>query len=178
MALHNVVQMKQYAAYNVDSYNRTVVAEVDLDNGCVFKLEEYSTNVGEGTVWKAAQAAETDTGLWMAMAPEVVTTELMDGVYARNLIKDPRAFTNIKGKCFDAILLHKGDIIEMTCEGIENADTNDYLVPDTADFKLKAQGAAGTGLCLHKIGTSRLHIGNANLVKSFPVTYKYEVVNN
>ena len=76
------------------------------------------------------------------------------------------------------LLSNKGDIIEMTAANINNADTMDYLVPDTADFKLTGANAAGDGLCLHKIGTSMLHIGSSMMQNSHPVTYKYEVVNN
>ena len=38
--------------------------------------------------------------------------------------------------------------------------------------------AAGTGLSLRKIGTSKLHIGDASLVKKPVTTYKYEVEIN
>lgn len=177
---NNVVIKKRYAAYNVDAYNRTVVCEQDVNNGCVFKLKEYSENEGEGIVWKGEQAAETDKGLWMATSPEVVSSELMEGVVVRGIITDPRAFTNIKGSMIDAIKLMPGDIIEMTGEGITGIEqeTNTYLVPDTTGFKLKVATAAGTGLALRKIGTSRLHIGNASLVKNSVTTYKFEVEQN
>lgn len=175
---HNVVILKQYAAYNVDAYNRTAVCESDIDNGCVFKLASYSETEGEGTVWKAEQAAESDKGLWMAVSPEVVTTKVMDGVEIRNLVSDPRAFVNIAGKMIDAVKLVPGDIIEMTGEGISSIDTNNYLVPDASNFKLKANSAAGTGLSLRKLGKSKLHIGDAALVKKPVTTYKYEVEIN
>lgn len=175
---HNVVILKQYAAYNVDAYNRTAVCESDIDNGCVFKLVSYSETEGEGIVWKAEQAAESDKGLWMATSPEVVITKVMDGVEMRNLVTDPRAFVNVAGKMIDATKLIPGDILEMTCEGITGADTNNYLVPDASNFKLKANSSAGTGLSLRKIGTSKLHIGDASLVKRPVTTYKYEVEIN
>lgn len=180
MAMHNVVIPKQYAAYNIDSYNRTAVATVDLDNGSVMKLTKYSTNAGEGTVWQAEQAAATDVGLWMAMAPEVVSVEPVDGLVIRGITADPRAFTNVANKPFDVILLQKGDIIEMTGAGITGIDTaaNTYLVPATTGFALAPATSAGTGLALHKIGTSRLHIGNGALMKTPVTTYKFEVVNN
>lgn len=177
---NNVVIKKRYAAYNVDAYNRTVVCSEDVNNGCVFKLKNYSETEGEGIVWKAEQPTATDTGLWMATSPEVVTSKLMDGVEIRGLIDDPRAFTNLKGHMIDAIKLIPGDIIEMTCEGIAGIEqaSNTYLVPDTTGFKLKVATAAGSGLALRKIGTSRLHIGNASLVKTPVVTYKFEVEQN
>lgn len=178
MAIHNVVQMKQYAAYNLDQANRTAVATVDLDNGCVFTLKEYSDVAGQGTVWNCEQATATSTMCWMAMAPEVVAVEPVDGLVIRGITPDPRAFTNVANKPFDAVLLYKGDIIEMTGAGINGIDTAEYLVPSAANFMLETATAAGTGLTLHKIGTSRLHIGNAALIKTPVTTYKFEVVNN
>ena len=72
----------------------------------------------------------------------------------------------------------EGDLIEMTGEGIADVATKEYLVPDTASMKLKADDAAGTGFALHKVDTGILHIGGAALMKSHPTTYVYEVVNN
>ena len=182
---HNVVIKKAVAAYNVDSYNRTAVCESDIDNGCIFKLNSYSETDGEGIVWKAEQAAATDKGLWMATSPEVViisSGEIPTGneIAFRNIVVDPRAFTNIAGKMIDATLLVPGDIIEMTGEGITGIGepTNTYLVPDTANFALKVATAAGTGLSLRKVGTSILHIGNGSLVKTPVTTYKFVVEIN
>ncbi len=175
---NNVVIKKRVAAYNVDAYNRTAVCDVDVENGCVFKLSAYSTNAGESKVWQAEQATETDKGLWMATSPEVVTIKDAMGVEYRGLTKDPRAFVNVAGRMIDVTKLIPGDIIEMTGANIENIESLDYLVPDASGYKLKASASEGTGMCLHKIGTSILHIGDAALVKSHPTTYKFEVVNN
>lgn len=176
--MNNVVIKSRVAAYNVDSYNRTAVCDKDIENGCVFKLTQYSKTDGEGMVWKAEQAAASDTGLWMATSPEIVNIVDDMGVEYRGLQRDPRAFKNIAGRMIDAIQLQVGDIIEMTCENISSVDSNDYLVPSASDFKLEAASAAGEGLSLHKIGTSILHIGSPMIAKSHPTTYKYEVVKN
>lgn len=178
--VHNVIIKGRYAGYNVDSYNRTAVCTVDVDNGCVFALKSYSENEGEGIVWKAEQAAANSKGLWMATSPEVVSTEVMDGVVIRGLVSDPRAFTNVADSMIDCIKLVPGDIIEMTGEGIadiEKAATT-YLVPDVANFKLKAAAAAGNGLALRKIGTSKLHIADGAIAKKAVTTYKFEVEQN
>lgn len=175
---YNVVMQKQIAAYNVDSYNRSVKADVDVENGSVFKLVAKTGVEGEKVVWKAEQAAATDVGLWMAMTPEIVTVVDVMGVEYRGLNVDPRAYTNTKGRVFDAVLLQKGDLIEMTGEGIADVATKEYLVPDTASMKLKADDAAGTGFALHKVDTGILHISGAALMQSHPTTYVYEVVNN
>ena len=192
MATHNVVIKKRTASFNVDSLNRTAVFTEDVDNGCVAVLEAYSKNPGEGIVWTAKQATVTDKGLWMATSPEVVITRALDGdetakvpaIDMKGVINDPRAFYNIKGYMVDMTYLNVGDIIEMTCAGIQKSDgktaydgSENYLVP-TAEFKLKGATAPGSGMALRKIGTSKLHIGNAALVKNGVTTYKFVVEAN
>lgn len=184
----NVVQKKQVAAFNVDSYNRMAVCEETIENGCVFKLENYSDNPGEGIVWKAeAPTTANDAGLWMATSPEVPIVSVSSGATGPNapedlvfagIVKDPRFFVNNAGRMIDCIFLKEGDILEMTCDTIADVDTNEYLVPTAGQFKLTATAAAGTGLSLRKLGTSILHIGSAGMVKGFPVTYKYVVESN
>lgn len=180
MAKHNVVIKSQVAAMNIDAWTRTAVCEQDVDNGAVLALKEYSDDPAEGMVWKGEQATATSKHLWMVVTPEVVSTELLDGQYARNLVVDPRAFVNRAGSMLDVFLMHYGDIIEMTGEGITGIGTaaNKYLVPDTTGFKLKAATAAGTGTALRKVGTGRLHIGDASFVKAPVLTYKFEVEEN
>lgn len=192
MAIHNIVIKKRTASFNVDSLNRTAVFTADVDNGCVAVLEAYSETPGEGIVWTAKQATATDKGLWMATSPEVVITRALDAdevagmpaIDMKGVINDPRAFYNIKGHMVDMTYLNVGDIIEMTCAGIQKSSggaydgTDAYLVADTANFKLKGAAAAGTGMALRKIGTSKLHIGNAALVKNGVTTYKFVVEAN
>lgn len=191
MALHNVVIKKRTASFNVDSMNRTAVFTEDVDNGCVAVLQAYSENPGEEMVWKAEKPTASSKGLWMATSPEVVITRAFDGdetakvpaIDLKGVINDPRAFYNIKGYMVDMTYLNVGDIIEMTCAGIEKSSggaydgSEDYLVP-TTEFKLKGAAAAGDGMALKKIGTSRLHIGNAALVKTPVTTYKFVVEAN
>lgn len=176
--MNNVVIKKRCAAYNVDSYNRTAVCASDIENGCVFKLAKYSTTEGEDKVWVAEQAAASDLGLWMATSPEVVIVKDAMGVEYKGIQCDPRAFVNIAGRMIDATLLQPGDIIEMTGANIDSIDSRDYLVPSASNFKLEAASAAGDGLSLHKIGTSRLHIGSAAIAGAVVPTYKFEVVKN
>lgn len=175
----NVIIKTQMQAFNIDAYNRTAVCEEDIENGCVFELKEYSTTDGEEMVWKAtAPTANTAKGLWMATSPEVVITKGFDGAEYKGLTPDPRAFVNIAGKVIDATFLAVGDLIEMTADGISDADTNNYLVIDPNNFKLKSASAATTGLSLKKVGTGRLHIGQGGIAKSAVPTYKYIVEIN
>ena len=192
MAIHNVVIKKRTASFNVDSLNRTAVFTEDVDNGCVAVLKAYSGIPGEEMVWKAEKPTASSKGLWMATSPEVVITRALDAdgatgmpaIDMKGVINDPRAFYNIKGYMVDMTYLNVGDIIEMTCAGIQKSSggaydgTDAYLVADTANFKLKGSATAGSGMALRKIGTSKLHIGNAALVKNGVTTYKFVVEAN
>ena len=192
MAIHNVVIKKRTASFNVDSLNRTAVFTEDVDNGCVAVLKAYSGIPGEEMVWKAEKPTASSKGLWMATSPEVVITRALDAdgatgmpaIDMKGVINDPRAFYNIKGYMVDMTYLNVGDIIEMTCAGIQKSSggaydgTDAYLVADTANFKLKGSTAPGSGMALRKIGTSKLHIGNAALVKNGVTTYKFVVEAN
>lgn len=175
--MNNVVIKSQVQAFNVDAYNRTAVATVDLENGSVFALNSYSTNDGEEMVWKVSAPAANGVGLWMATSPEVVITKLANGEEFKGLTPDPRAFINYAGKMIDATKLCAGDIIEMTCANIENVAAKDYLVANGA-YALEAADAAGAGFAMKKIGTSRLHIGQGGIAPAVVPTYKFEVVNN
>ena len=177
MALHNVVIKTRVAAMNIDSYNRTAVCTSDIDNGSVFKLVKKSTTVGEKDVWVAEQAAATDKGLWIATSPEVVITKVGD-LEMKNIVVDPRYFTNNAGRMIDATYLSVGDEIEIYSETIANIDTNNYLVPAASGFALESSASAGTGLTLKKIGTNILHVGQASIGKQPLTTYRYVVEIN
>ena len=175
----NVVIKKRVQAFNIDALNRAVIATEDLENGCVFALNGYSVNEGEGEVWTAeAPANDTVKGLWMATTPEVVIVRDEMGNEYKGINPDPRAFVNYAGKVIDATKLMVGDIIEMTGANISGIDGADYLVPVAGEFKLAASTEAKDGLCLRKIGVGELHIGTAGIYGAPVATYKFEVVNN
>ena len=112
------------AAKNIDSLNRSVVADVNVDNGAVFYLDGVSTEAGQGEVFKYAEPNADNLGnLWMAYSPEVVVT--VDGDFqAKGIDANPAHFTNLAGVPFDAFKLQVGDLVQMTKEGF----TNDYSV--------------------------------------------------
>jgi len=169
---YNVVIKRQVAARNIDALNRSFRADVDIENGNIMLLDTRSDVDGEDEVFVASKPAADSLGVWMAKSSEVVVSDL-GTVKARNLIVDPRAFTNVAGLIGSAFCPQKKDIIEMT-----NGDAeNDYMIAD-ADYALVGAAAAGTGFAMKKIGTSILHIGNGALNKTPVTTYIYEVVNN
>lgn len=176
----NVVIKRRVAAHNVDSLNRSVVAEQDLENGTVFDLLTRSDVDGEDEVWKATAptTASTAMGLWMAKASEVILSKVGDGdtaVELLGIVEDPRNFVNVAGRVFSAFKPQAGDIIETTL----GSDGNDYLIPQDAQFTLVANSSDNAnGFAMHKVDTGILHIGSAGFVKTPVKTYIYEVVRN
>lgn len=168
----NVVIKRSVAATNIDSYNRSAVANSNLSNGSVFSLKEKSADNELLYVVKAPTANEK--GLWMATSPEVIYVDKQHGGSA-----DPRDFVNPAGRAIDATYLVPTDIIEMTGEGIEGIATAAYLVADTA-MVLKAATAAPTagGLVLRKVGTGTLKIGDGAIAPVAIPTYVFEVEAN
>lgn len=173
----NVVIKRRVAAHNVDAMNRTVKADVDIENGSIMVLDSRSTVDGEDEVWVASKPTASSLGVWMAKSSEVVITSVaIDGADTldfKGVIDDPRAFTNKAGLVFDAFKPAVGDLIEMT---LGDAEKN-YLIAGT-DYALETATAAGDGFAMKKVGTSILHIGSAKLVKTPVKTYIYEVAAN
>lgn len=170
--MSNVIIKRAVAATNVDSYNRSAVAKVDLPNGSVFALKEKDAT--NELLYTVANPTANAKGLWMATSPEVTYVDKAHGGTA-----DPRDFVNIAGRAIDATYLAPMDIIEMTGEGITGIDTAKYLVADTGTT-LKAASAAPTagGLALRKIGTGTLKIGDGAIAPATIPTYVFEVEAN
>ena len=65
----NVLIKRRVASQNVDSLNRTVIAEADVENGNVFELLTRSTTDGEDEVWNATAPATAAILLAVCSAP-------------------------------------------------------------------------------------------------------------
>lgn len=173
----NVLIKRRVASQNVDSLNRTVIAESDVENGNVFELLTRSENDGEDEVWNATAptTATKATGLWMAGASEIVITKV-GNLEFKGIVEDPREFVNVKGRVFSAFKPMPGDIIEMTLGATSEGD---YLIPQDSQMALKTSSSDNeTGFSMKKVGTSVLHIGSGALSKTPVPTYIYEVVRN
>lgn len=168
----NVVIKRSVAATNIDSYNRSAVATVNVPNGSVFSLKEKDTN--NELLYKAVAPKANEKGLWMATSPEVIYVNKTQGGSS-----DPRDFVNIAGRAIDATYLVPTDIIEMTGEGITGIDTAVYLVADTT-MTLKAAASAPTagGLALRKVGKGTLKVGDGAIAPAAIPTYVFEVEAN
>ena len=168
----NVVIKRSVAATNIASYNKSAVATVDVPNGSVFSLKEKDT--ANELLYKATAPAANEKGLWMATSPEVIYVGKTQGGSC-----DPRDFVNKAGKPIDATYLVPKDIIEMTGEGITGIATATYLVANTGTT-LVASTAAPTsgGICLRKIGTGTLKVGDGAIAPAAIPTYVFEVEAN
>lgn len=189
MAEHNLVLKKRtHSTYVNDASNRSGKADVDLDNGAVYMLLEYSGEVNEEYLWEISQVTDAATNeLWMAASSEVVITSDDFGSY-RGLNKDPRAFTNIAGRPVASFLLHTGDIVQMTCAG-DNIDDFDtitnpittkfYLAPQVGSYNLIATTTAPTngGVYLEKISTEYLNMRREGVVTGLVPFYVFRVTN-
>jgi len=186
--MFNVLIKNQYSAMNVDAKNRTAVAEVNLQNGAIFALDEYSTAADSKRVWKVKQLAEGAKGFWMASSPEVVTTVLPDGTVLKGIDNNIRDFVNVAGQPFDAFKVMEDDILTFI-PGDAASDPNasiigkDILIAASTGFAFKEykasehEGAAlpASGMYLQKVDTEKAHIGDGALVKTAITGAKYQV---
>lgn len=164
------------AAKNIDTLNRSFIADGDIDNGNVFVKGALSTNEGESQVYKA-EKPNSELGLWMAFTAEdvVLTDELGNQFKVGNL--DPRAFTNRANTVFSGFKPQVGDLVLISADGISGT-ANTYVVAD-AGFQLKFDTAQGNGLAFKVVETSYISVASANNIGSQRVTaYLLECVAN
>lgn len=167
------------AAKNVDSYNRSFVSTVDLDNGNVFGKGELSTNANESQVYTAETPATGSlTGLYMAFSAEdvVLTDELGNQFKVGTL--DPRAFTNRANVVFSGFKPQVGDLVLISADGI-TGDANNYAVATNGSTILTFADAAIDGLSFKVVETTYITVASANNIGSQRVTaYLLECVAN
>lgn len=168
------------AAKNMDVYNRSFVSEADLDNGNVFSKGELSTEANESQVYQAGTPSGTLSDLWMAFTSEdvVLTDELGNQFKIGNL--DPRGFTNKAGVVFSGFKPQVGDLILLSADGIDGTiNSNEYVVAQDSNSKLKFNTAAIEGLSFKIVETTYISVASANAVGSQRVTaYLLECVAN
>lgn len=167
----NVVIKRQVAAFNIDSYNRSVIHTAALPNGSIFVLNAKNNN--ESEVWDVTAPTEGATGVWMATSPEVIYVDKTHGGSV-----DPRDFTNPANKVFDASYLAVNDLWEMTGEGIANIATNGFLTAGTTTTLVSAATAPASGFYMQKVGTNTLKVGDGAIAPATVTTYIFEVKAN
>lgn len=105
-------------------------------------LTENSGDTDESTIVSNAR------GLAMAYNPEVMSV-IVNGKEYAGLSKDVRDFTNLAKKPFDAFVLKKYDLIELSEDCIDGTyvasgeNATGYLVPQNNDYKLTFSKVAG-----------------------------------
>ena len=178
--MHTVLIPTDIAAKNIDSFNRSVVANEDVDNGAVFQLNGISADEKQGEVFNYAAPA-ADAGLkdlWMAYSPEVVVTVSGD-FKAKGIDSDPRNFTNIAGVPFDAFKVQVGDLVKLTAEGFANSydDATPYAIAVAGSNKLTWAAAGIAGLSFKLIKREPVIIGAGNIGSNAVDGYILECVS-
>ena len=167
------------AAKNIDSFNRSVVAEIEVENGAIFQLNGLSEENGKGEVFKYAAPAEgAISDLWMAYAPEVVVTESGD-FKAKGIDSDPRNFANLAGVPFDAYKPQVGDLIQLTAQGFANDfdEAKPYAVAVAGSNKLNWAAAAVEGLSYKLVKKQPVIIASGSIGSNAVTAYILECVS-
>lgn len=165
------------AAMNVDAYNRTGVATVDIPNGTPLVCNGLSTDERQKHVFKVAKPTAIQADVWMAYSPEVVVTggiQSGNGTVLgwRGLDADPRDFTNVANLPFDIFkLIPNSDIIHVSKDFFAtNLDPGTVAgatyVEMQADGSMKAVAAATAnfaGLQFKILAKEPLVIGGGTL---------------
>lgn len=120
---------------------------------CSFKLvgttyisiADGSINTQRVTAYQL-ECVDNTTGFWMAYSPEVVSVVSASGKVYRGLTNDPREFTNLATKVFDAFQPQKGDLITITADGIGATaiGSNTFAVATNGQYKLDWAAAANS----------------------------------
>lgn len=114
---YSVIVGLDMMADNVDTKNRFAIAEENINDGCVFRLDEVTKEEGENEVWKVEKPTTGKLkGLWMAYGFAQVQTGVEGGYVLVNQFADPRAYTNVAGYTFDAKKLEVDDVLLMTAD--------------------------------------------------------------
>lgn len=134
-------------AKNIDALNRSVVcAGADVAGGGLIKLTAPTVQ-GEDRWTAEVPSAGNLGGLWVAYNPSVKYTEVNGKVYA-GLSQDPRDYTNLKGRTFDAFKPQVGDEVVITIDAVDASGSSAVagdILESKADQTLLARVAGGTG---------------------------------
>jgi hypothetical protein len=175
MTTHNILKTNKIAAADVAAWVRPVVCASAVDNGNVFQLLTVSGTDGEGEVFLAtAPTSASATDCWMAAQPEQPFGAVGNNTYYG--IGNITDFYNSASAVFTAFKLQKGDIIEITADGLDSSTTAAYAVPVLGTFKFAWAAAASTGLTLRYLSTKYIPVGSGSAIGGGRVvSYRFEV---
>lgn len=176
---HAVFHPRALMSKDIDSLNRSAVAEIALDNGNLVVLGGRSAAAGEGEVFAAVAPSTANglTGLWMVWnTEEIVVTESK----WKGLDIDPRNFFTPAGDVFMCFKPQLGDIITITADGLAGTKgVNTFVVAtDGSGVKPEWAATAGSGIFAMKLlETTYISIPDGALGSLGRVTaYTFEVV--
>lgn len=162
--MYGFIITKAIAAKDVDSYNRSAVATVDVQAGTPVVLAP-----GEKAEDPFVATLPVDgslSGLYMAYNPAEVLTVVNEKEFA-GLSNDPRDYTNIKERPFDVFKIKVGDIIGMTKDCFDATLTE--AVDNTSFFEPKAGQATWTITATATVGSTAFKV-ITNGTLPFPAT--------
>jgi hypothetical protein len=175
MTVHGILIPNQIAATNIDSFTRSAVSAVSVDNGNIVVLTTYGAASGEAEVWTGVTPATTTPGLtdvWMAYDPEIVWT----GSY-RGLDPDLRNFYTAAGKVYTVFKPQIHDIFTLSTDGIAGS-VNTYInCTNTGGLQPYWTASIGSSVFAAKLlATTYISLGTGAIDNQRVVAYQFEVV--
>jgi len=172
-------------ATDVGSLNRSVVSgsSTDINQGGMFKLSSsvVSASSGYTEVWNTVITSGTSDlfDLWMAYSDELVTVTSGTSEY-RGPDPDPRNFTNIGAKVFDAFKPMQGDIILISSDGITGSpSTGAYVNAGSATYTMIWEAArAGSATSFKLLEETYISIGTGLIDTQRVLAYRLECLGN
>lgn len=171
---NTVLVLTRIAADNVDAYNRSAIATVDVMNGEVVTLETgLSTTAGKPFVFNATPLADVNAHkqYWMACSPEVNVTA--DGaLYYKGINVDPRAYTNRANVEFDVFAVQIGDIVQVSAPFFAaNFDPGTVTNATVVEYD-----ATNSGFTAKTVATASYEGIQFSILKTFPLNIGQERV--
>jgi hypothetical protein len=176
MTVHGILLPEQIAAQNIDSYTRSAVSGVDVDNGNIVMLTTYGVAAANAEVFTAVAPSTGNglTGVWMVYEPELVWT----GSY-RGLDPDIRNFYTAAGKVFSIFHPQLHDIITLSTDAIYGSIGANTFINATNTGGLQPEWAASIGSSVFAaklLATKYISIGTGAIDTQRIVAYQFEVV--
>lgn len=161
-----VVKIGKMASTNVDAYLKSVLLDVDVENGAHIVLGDMV----DGDLNVYAAATPTDVTAEEVLIVEAPILPEIDGM--RIDIRDPRKFINRKGATVRARHLKVGDDVTITVDGFTATPTvGGYVVPENGKTKLTpAADLSGNTLIAYKVNAkTAISIGH-EYVEAYKLT--------
>ena len=174
---HGILIPNQIAATNIDSYTRSAVSAVNVDNGNIVVLTTYGVASGNAEVWTGVTPATTTpglTGVWMAYDPEIVWTSSY-----RGLDPDLRNFYTPTGKIYTVFKPQIDDVFTLSTDGIAGSISSNTFINCTNTGGLQPAWAASAGSSVFAaklIATTYISLGMGSIDSNRVIGYQFRVV--